>query len=64
MPIKRLLKDGQRTPKQIELLNSAFNHALNLLSRLTATTPFARWWLAPLSKSARPATGSLARSRK
>ena len=32
MPINRLLKDGQHTPEQIELLNSAFNHALNLLS--------------------------------
>jgi hypothetical protein len=26
------LKDGQHTPEQIELLNNAFNHALNLLS--------------------------------
>jgi hypothetical protein len=32
MPINRLLKDGQHTPEQIELLNNAFNHALNLLS--------------------------------
>jgi hypothetical protein len=32
MPINRLLKDGQYTPEQIELLNNAFNQALNLLS--------------------------------
>ena len=32
MPINRLLKDGQHTPEQIELLNNAFSHALNLLS--------------------------------
>ena len=31
MPINRLLKDGQHTPDEIELLNKAFNHALNLL---------------------------------
>jgi hypothetical protein len=30
MPINRLLKD-KRTPEEIELLNKAFNHALNLL---------------------------------
>ena len=32
MPINRLLKDGQHTPEQIERLNYAFKHALNLLS--------------------------------
>jgi hypothetical protein len=32
VPINRLLKDGQHTLEQIELLNHAFNHALNLLS--------------------------------
>jgi hypothetical protein len=32
MPINRLLKEGQHTPEQIELLNNAFNHALSLLS--------------------------------
>ena len=30
MPINRLLKD-KRTPEEIERLNQAFNHALNLL---------------------------------
>ena len=30
MPIDRLLKD-KRTPEEIELLNKASNHALNLL---------------------------------
>ena len=30
IPIDRLLKD-KRTPEEIELLNKAFNHALNLL---------------------------------
>ena len=30
MPINRLLNDN-RTPQEIELLNRAFNHALNLL---------------------------------
>jgi len=30
MPIDRLLKD-KRTPEEVELLNKAFNHALNLL---------------------------------
>ena len=30
MPINRLLKN-KRTPEEIELLNKAFNHALNLL---------------------------------
>jgi hypothetical protein len=64
MPINRLLKDGQHTPEQIELLNSAFNHALNLLNVADRNDPFARWWLAPLSKSARRVIGSLARSRK
>jgi hypothetical protein len=32
MPINRLLKDGQHPPEQLELLNNAFSHALNLLS--------------------------------
>jgi hypothetical protein len=31
MPINRLLKDGQHTPDEIELLNRAFNRTLNLL---------------------------------
>jgi hypothetical protein len=31
MPINRLLKNGQHTPDEIELLNKAFNRALNLL---------------------------------
>ena len=30
MPINRMLKD-KRAPEEIELLNKAFNHALNLL---------------------------------
>ena len=31
MPINRLLKDGQHTSDEIELLNKAFTRALNLL---------------------------------
>jgi hypothetical protein len=40
MPINRLLKD-KRTPEEIEFLNKAFNHTLNLLARLIVTTRFA-----------------------
>jgi hypothetical protein len=38
MPINRLLKD-RRTPKEIELLNKAFNHALNLLGVVDRNDP-------------------------
>jgi len=40
MPINRLLKD-KRTPQEIELLNKAFNHALNLLGWFIVTTALA-----------------------
>ncbi|MCA6110868.1 hypothetical protein [Bradyrhizobium cenepequi] len=39
MPIKRLLKD-KRTPEEIELLNKAFKHALNLLGVADRNDPF------------------------
>jgi len=39
MPINRLLKD-KRTPEEIELLNKAFNHALNLLGVVDRNDPF------------------------
>jgi hypothetical protein len=39
MPINWLLKDGQHTPEQIELLNNAFNHALSLLSVVDRNDP-------------------------
>ena len=39
MPINRLLKD-KRTPEEIELLNKAFNHALNLLGVVDRSDPF------------------------
>jgi hypothetical protein len=39
MPINWLLKDGRYTPQQIELLNSAFNHALYLLSVVDRNDP-------------------------
>ena len=39
MPIDWLLKDGQYTPEQIELLNGAFDHALNLLSVVDRNDP-------------------------
>ena len=38
MPIDRLLKD-KRTPEEIELLNKAFNHALNLLGVVDRNDP-------------------------
>ena len=38
MPIDRLLKD-KRTPEEIELLNEAFNHALNLLGVVDRNDP-------------------------
>ena len=39
MPIKRLLKD-KRTPEEIDLLNTAFRHALNLLGVVDRNDPF------------------------
>ena len=39
MPINRLLKD-KRTPEEIELLNKAFDHALNLLGVVDRNDPF------------------------
>ncbi|WP_165435362.1 hypothetical protein [Bradyrhizobium sp. Leo121] len=39
MPINRLLKD-KRTPQEIELLNMAFNQALNLLGVVDRNDPF------------------------
>lgn len=38
MPINRLLKD-KRTPEEIDCLNEAFNHALNLLGVLDRNDP-------------------------
>ena len=38
MPINRMLKD-QRAPEEIELLNKAFNHALNLLGVVDRNDP-------------------------
>ena len=38
MPINRLLKD-KRTPEEIERLNEAFNHALNLMGVLDRNDP-------------------------
>ena len=38
MPINRLLKD-KRTPKEIELLNKAFSHALHLLGVVDRDDP-------------------------
>ena len=38
MPINRLLKD-KRTPEEIELLNKAFNHALNLRGGVDRNDP-------------------------
>ena len=38
MPIDRLLKD-KRTPEEVELLNKAFNHALNLLGVVDRNDP-------------------------
>jgi hypothetical protein len=39
MPINRLLKDKSK-PGEIELLNKAFNHALNLLGVVDRNDPF------------------------
>jgi hypothetical protein len=39
MPINRLLKD-KCTPEEIELLNKAFDHALNLLGVVDRNDPF------------------------
>jgi hypothetical protein len=38
IPINRLLK-GKRAPEEIELLNKAFNHALNLLGVVDRNDP-------------------------
>ena len=38
MPINRMLKD-KRAPEAIELLNKAFNHALNLLGVVDRNDP-------------------------
>ena len=38
MPINRMLKD-KRAPEEIELLNKAFNHALNLLGVVDRSDP-------------------------
>jgi len=38
MPINRILKD-KRAPEEIELLNRAFNHALNLLGVVDRSDP-------------------------
>ena len=40
MPINRLLKKDKRTPEEIERLNEAFNHALNLLGVVDRNDPF------------------------
>ena len=63
MPINRLLKD-KRTPEEIELLNKAFNHALNLLGVVDRDDRFAICSLARLSRSARPALASRERLRR
>ncbi|WP_051335082.1 hypothetical protein [Bradyrhizobium sp. Ai1a-2] len=39
MPINRVLKD-KRAPEEIELLNKAFNQALNLLGVVDRNDPF------------------------
>ena len=39
MPINRMLND-KRAPEEIELLNKAFNHALNLLGVVDRNDPF------------------------
>ena len=49
MPINRILK-GKRAPEEIELLNKAFDHALNLLGVLIVMTRFAIWSLARFSR--------------
>ena len=61
MPINRLLKD-KRTPEEIELLNKAFHHALNLLGVVDRNDPLCDMiWL---SRSARPALASRERLRR
>jgi len=42
MPIDWLLKDGQYSPEQIELLNGAFDHALKLLSVVDRNDPLCK----------------------
>ena len=59
----RRLKD-KRAPEEIELLNNAFNLALNLLGMVIVMTRFAIWSLARLSRSARQALASREKSRK
>src|SRR3954463_8824351 len=63
MPINRMLKD-KRAPEEIELLNKAFNHALNLLGWLIVMTRFAIWSPARLSRSGRQVLASREKSRK
>ena len=40
MPINRLLKNKRTPEEEIELLNKAFNHALNLLGVVDRNDPF------------------------
>ena len=42
MPINRLLKDSKRTPEEIELLNKAFDLALQLLGVLDRDDPLCK----------------------
>ncbi|MFB9268207.1 hypothetical protein ACFFWD_34670 [Bradyrhizobium erythrophlei] len=39
MPINRLLKDGQHTPEQVELLNNAFKLALSSMGVVDRNDP-------------------------
>jgi hypothetical protein len=62
MPINRLLKD-KRTPEEIEFLNKAFNHTLNLLGVVDRNDPLCDM-IARKVRSARQALASRERSRK
>lgn len=42
MPINQLLKDSKRAPKETELLNRAFDHALQLLGVLDRDDPLCK----------------------
>ncbi|OKO84091.1 hypothetical protein [Bradyrhizobium sp. NAS96.2] len=39
MPINRLLKEGEYTPEQIDLLNKAFNYALHSMGLVDRNDP-------------------------
>ena len=63
MPINRILKD-KRAPEEIELLNKAFNHALNLLGVVDRNDPLCDIVARKVIEVGASASASRERSRK